>query len=503
MVAIFGSVAGGLLGGPSDARAQIAVGATLLRAGRSAPLDAGTALRADDEIRIAPDGQATVALGASLIRLHGGADIRLDDVSADRVRIELLAGRSYHRVSLPDGGSYQVITGSVTWSALGTAFGLDRTPTADGRTLVTLLGLQHAVGVAGPGLQTTVAEGSAATLSVDTTAAADLVIGPIDPSALDDPWLIANAAEDRALGLDLGVLGPDAAEPSTGPTDGPSGMPTTAPAPGAGTATPSPAAPTATVGPTPAPTSEPTAEPTPAATRAPKPTPEPTPRPTPEPTPEPTPKPSPTPLPSFGLDLLSCDGGVLIDWSAYHGSRFDHYATLRNTESSIPKAFPPEAGAIVLDGARSGGRWLTSAYDASGDAGSIYHYRTMAFDRDDRVIGASPVEAAIAKPTLELGGLTVGPADGEKTAFGWTPYAGPADCFSSYKLAMSRIDPSPSVLKGATAIVVSGDQDLADAVADLPAGTYHFRLQVLRSTEAGTPPKFLVAQTDVATYVVP
>lgn len=497
VLAILGSIGGVALPSPSDATAQDTAGATLVRAGQITALGPGTVLRGDDEIRVAPDGRATLALGASLVRLRAGADLRLEDVSAGHVRVELIAGRSYHRVQLPAGGTYRVITGPVTWSAQGTAFDLDREPTADGQAHVSLLGLQHAVDVAGPGLQATVGQGRAATLTLNAAGASDLEVRPIEATALEDPWLVANARQDRVLGFDLGALDLPVAEPSavvpSPTTDAGSAVATESPPP---MKTPTPT-------PDPDPTATPKSEPTSVATVAPKPTARPTARPTPEPTPEPTPKPTPTPLPSLALELLSCDGGVVIDWSADHGSRFDHYATLRNTTSSVPRAFPPEAGAIVVDGTTSDGRWQTSASDTSGDTGSIYYYRTMAFDGHDRIIAASPVEAAISKPVHDLGTLDVGPADGQKTAFGWVPYAGPSDCFSWYRLAVSKIDPSPSVLKGAASVIASTQQDLSEAVAELPAGTYHFRLQVVRSTEAGSPPKFLVAQSEVATYVVP
>ena len=49
-----------------------------------------------------------------------------------------------------------------------------------------------------------------------TTGASELAVEPIDPATLDDPWLVANASADRALGLDLGVL--DAGAPTATPT---------------------------------------------------------------------------------------------------------------------------------------------------------------------------------------------------------------------------------------------------------------------------------------------
>ena len=212
VVAVLGSTAGRSFPAPFDARATAADGATLVREGRSGPLTVGATLQAGDELRVAVDGAATLALGASYTRLQGGADVRIDDLASANVRIELIAGRSYHRVTLPAGGTYRVTTGPITWSALGTAFDLDREPTPTGVDRIRFLGLQHAVGVTGPGISATVDQGDAAGVTLDDQGASELAVGPIDQATLDDPWLVANASADRALGLDLGVL--DAGAPT-------------------------------------------------------------------------------------------------------------------------------------------------------------------------------------------------------------------------------------------------------------------------------------------------
>ena len=244
-----------------------------------------------------------------------------------------------------------------------------------------------------------------------------------------------------------------------------------------------------------APTPKPDAVPTAKATA------KPTAKPTADPTP--TPRPTASPVSPLLLKATSCDGGVVLDWSVYHGFRFDHYATFSSTTGSIPRTAPGSDGATVLAGSTTGDRWQTSAHDTSGDDGTAVYYRTMAFGRSGTLLAASSVKSATMKPVADLGALQVGPAADDKTAFEWTAYTGPADCFTTYKLAMSRIDPAPSVLKGAASIASSGDQDVSAAVASLAPGTYHFRLQVLRTTELGSPSRFVVAQSDPATYVVP
>jgi hypothetical protein len=488
VIAVLGSASGRFFPGSFEARATEAVGATIVRDGVASVLVPGTSLRVHDEIRVDATGRATLSIGAGLTRLAGGADLRLDGLSADGPRLDLLAGRSYHRVALPGGGAYVVTTGTLRWTALGTAFDLDREPARDGRDRVTLLGLQHSVSVAGPDLRATVVEGRAATVDIGAGDASDLAVGPIDPSVLDDPWLVANARRDRDLGFPLGVMDQVTVGPTTTPGTAPPAEEPASEEP-ATSATPGSTA-----------TDRPTASSTPKpATKA---TPRPTPKSTPEPTPKPTLEPTPRPLASLGLDLVSCDGGIVIDWATFDGDHFDHYTTLRNSSPSIPKAYPPRAGATFVDGTYTRNRLRTSAYDAGRDAGTWY-YRTMAFDGANRVIAASPIRSAEARPVRDLGALTVGPGDGSTTAFSWATYEGSAACFGTAKLVFSKVDPSPSYFEGSPVLFATSGQGISEAVAELGPGTYHFRLQVVRFTDLGSPAKFLVAQTDVATYTVP
>jgi hypothetical protein len=194
---------------------------------------------------------------------------------------------------------------------------------------------------------------------------------------------------------------------------------------------------------------------------------------------------------------------VVIDWSAYKGVKFNHYTTLRNTTSSIPKHYPPQGGATYLDGSYTTVKSKTSAFDAGGEAGGRYYYRAMAFDAADKVIAASSVKPAIAKKVRDLGTLVVGPGGGTKTAFGWNAYQGPDACFTWYKLVYSTDDPTPSIFEGSDYAVASSDKGMTAALARLDPGTYHFRLEVVRYTDLGSPAKFLVAHSDVTTYTVP
>jgi hypothetical protein len=258
-------------------------------------------------------------------------------------------------------------------------------------------------------------------------------------------------------------------------------------------------APLQTAEPMPSATAEPTPEPTAV------PTPVPTPVPTAKPTPKPTPMPTPVPTPAMGSLSLwpsTCNGGVLLNWSMYEGGgAFNHYTTLRSTSPDIPAAYPPSGGAVDPGTTYTSYPEKTSAYDAGVTAGVTYYYRTMAFSADDGVIAVSPVGSAMAKPVKALGALGAA-AVAEGTQLSWTPYGGSGECFTYYKIAYSETDTTPSYLEGDPYLAAIGEQAASSFTSpDLISGqTYYIRVQVIRSTHTGG---FLVAETDVATYVVP
>ncbi|MEX0629502.1 MAG: hypothetical protein WEE67_03585 [Chloroflexota bacterium] len=239
---------------------------------------------------------------------------------------------------------------------------------------------------------------------------------------------------------------------------------------------------------------------TPAPTAAPTPTPAPDPTPPPPP-PAPTPTPPPPGPATLALSLKSCDGGVVIQWSKYQGADFNHYTTLRNTTNNIPLAYPPQGGAVDFGGTYTTDRFALSAVDATGVPGTTYYYRAMAFDVSDQVVAASAIVSAQAKPMASLDPLGVAP-DAGGTQFTWNPYAGPAGCFTYYKLVASTSNPDPSYLNGDPYIWVGSTQTDGSVVSpDLVSGeTYYIRIQVIRTTALGA---FVAAQTAVTTYPVP
>jgi hypothetical protein len=464
-------------------RASAVVGATLVRDGVAGPLIAGAELRVGDEIRTAPDGRATLELGDSQARLSSSTAVVLDALANGRLELAQLRGRVYHRVG-GDASRYAVTTSSVTWTATGTAFDIERVDDPAGE-IATLTAVEHDVVVDGPGLEATVPQGRATTVRLTGSGGLDVETGPVGADTIDDPWLLSNARLDLRLGFRLGIFeGVELAEAT--PTPKPTATPTLAPT-AAPTATPTP---TPTVAPTPAPT--------------PTPTPAPTPAPTPKPTPKPTPVPTPTPAPeiaALSLSAVGCNGGVVLDWSTYEGlAPFNHYTVLRNTSPEIPLAYPPQGGAVDFGNTYTTNVAKSLSHDTSVDAGATVWYRAMAFDAENRVIGASDAMSVTAKAVKPLGALSIGP-DAGGTRFTWTPYGGDGTCFTYYKLVYSADDPTPNYVEGAPYLWAGSWQpETTVDVPDIAPGTYWFRLQVIRVTDFG---KFVVAETDVAQYVVP
>jgi ferric-dicitrate binding protein FerR (iron transport regulator) len=458
-------------------------GATLTRGGQSSELLSGTALLEGDTIGVAPGGHAALAIGGSIARLAGGAAVHLDALGAQGVTIGQLAGRAYHRVDPSDGLPYRVATGPLTWTASGTAFDVDREPVTSGQGAggerVTLLAIQHDVALAGPGLEVNVTEGQQAVVYIGGSGPLEPAIAPAEQQALQDPWLLANGGLDASLGFPVGVLA--AVLPSPSPSPSPSATPDMTPGESPSGEVPASPSPSGTS------TSEPTAPPTAKPTA------------TPSPSPSPTPKPTPG-LATLDLTLRACPGGVVIDWSAYGGSGFHHYTTLRNSVPEIPLAYPPQGGAVDFGGTYTTVRTKTDAIDGDPSQGIRYYYRSMAFSASGKVIGASALKSVVgAGGALDLGALSVS-GDASALSFHWTAYGGGANCFSAYKLVYSVDDANPSYLKGSALLWGGGGASYSglDGLTIDP-GTYWFRIQALRVTSLG---QFVTAQSDVRHCVV-
>jgi len=233
-----------------------------------------------------------------------------------------------------------------------------------------------------------------------------------------------------------------------------------------------------------------------------------TPRPTPLPTPRPsssaeatsTPVPSPTPTPDptlMDLEAVSCNGGVLLDWSASTNPDFHHYSALRSPESEIALNYPPVAPAVDWGDTYTTDRLVTSAVDASIlPSDTVWHYRVMAYDVRGRAIAASPVRDARLQEKADLGALEVRAGPDGVTRMTWSAYAGEERCFSAY-----RILAGPNGASLDTLSVVS-DQAASSIETDaLRSGaTYELRVQAVRSTTLGS---FILGETDTVIFTVP
>lgn len=233
-----------------------------------------------------------------------------------------------------------------------------------------------------------------------------------------------------------------------------------------------------------------------------------TPNPTPSPTAapsasgslSPTPMPTPTPTPdpgSLALVATSCEGGVVLSWSASTNPDFHHYTALRSPDRDVAPDWPPIAPAVDWGQTYATDPFVTSAVDASilpSDA--RWNYRVMAYDVEGRVVAASPVRPAQIHELADLGSLRVDARPDGFTRLQWRPYDGFSECFSSYRI-MYGIGSTP-----ATVLTVISDQSAAEIQTDaLHAGTtYELRVQAMRSTTLGS---FVVGQTKTTTFTVP
>jgi hypothetical protein len=190
----------------------------------------------------------------------------------------------------------------------------------------------------------------------------------------------------------------------------------------------------------------------------------------------------------------------VLDWEPFDGDGFHHYLVLRSASSTIPTTYPPQGGVRRVDRTYTTSRDTTDGFDRVRDGGTTAHYRAIAFGAGDHALAASSVRSVKTTPVERLGALAIA-ADGSSTAFGWDPYAGPAGCYSTYKLAYSAEDSTPNYVGGASIAWSGSEQQASTATVDgLAPGTYWFRLQAIRATSLGN---FVVAQSSVVRYTVP
>jgi hypothetical protein len=223
---------------------------------------------------------------------------------------------------------------------------------------------------------------------------------------------------------------------------------------------------------------------------------------TPTPTPTPTATPAPTPSPSVDpaaleLEAISCDGGVVLEWSASVAPAFHHYTALRSPVREIEPDYPPIAPAVDWGDTYATDRFVTSAVDASIiPSDTRWFYRVMAYDADGAVVGSSPVRGAQLGEVDELGELELEELADGRTRIAWQPYEGFSGCFSSYRVLFGTGGSASTVL----AVVSSQQTTEADTDTLHPDTAYVLRVQAVRATTLGS---FVVAESELADYTVP
>ncbi len=206
-----------------------------------------------------------------------------------------------------------------------------------------------------------------------------------------------------------------------------------------------------------------------------------------------TPQPVQTLAPAPGtlaLEATSCDGGVVLEWSPSADPDFHHYTALRSADRDVRPEYPPIAPAVDWGGTFATDRFVVSAVDASIlPSETEWSYRVMSYDAENRVIGASPVVSARMRAVADLGPLRAERAGPRGTRLEWERYAGPAECFTEYRILHATVGP-PSTLVA----TVSG-QDAESFETDAFRGTTHtVQVEAVRTTALGS---FVVARSDV------
>jgi hypothetical protein len=214
------------------------------------------------------------------------------------------------------------------------------------------------------------------------------------------------------------------------------------------------------------------------------------------PTLPPTPSPSVDPA-AMELEAISCDGGVVLEWSASTAPDFHHYTALRSPEREIEPAWPPIAPAVDWGDTYATDRFVTSAVDASIiPSETRWFYRVMAYDADGAVVAASPVRGAQLGDVDDLGELELQDLPNGRTRISWQPYEGFSRCFSSYRILFGTGGTPSTVLA-----VASGQQTTELETDALHADTsYVLRVRAVRATTLGS---FVVAESELASYTVP
>lgn len=195
---------------------------------------------------------------------------------------------------------------------------------------------------------------------------------------------------------------------------------------------------------------------------------------------------------TLALEAVSCDGGVVLEWSPSADPDFHHYTALRSADRDVPPHYPPIAPAVDWGGTFATDRFVVSAIDASIlPSDTEWNYRVMSYDAENRVLGASQVVAARMRPVADLGPVRAERAGpGRRTSLEWQPYDGPAECFTEYRI-LHATSGTPSTLVA----TVSAQEAGGIVTGALGGGPQVVQIEAVRTTALGS---FVVARSEVA-----
>ena len=199
----------------------------------------------------------------------------------------------------------------------------------------------------------------------------------------------------------------------------------------------------------------------------------------------------------FDLQVIGCNGGVVLDWTPLAVPAFHHYTALRSPNREIATDWPPIAPAVDWGDTYITDPYVTSAVDASiSPSATRWSYLVVAYDAEDRPIAASPVRQTRLEEVDALDRLLVQPGEDGATRLRWAAFDGFSECFSSYRVLATPAGGATSV------IAVISNQALTELETDAlhPGTTYKLEVQAVRTATQGS---FVAGRAAPVTYLVP
>jgi FecR protein len=383
----------------------------------------GEILRSGDSLISSRDSRGIVEFGeGSTLRLDGDTEVVLQE-SQSEVAVEIVYGKSYHRVA--GGTPYSVFSENVRTTAEGTAFTFDVTADTE-----EVMDLQSSVEVevmsdSAADWNTDLGEGE---IFIYSQGQPEGQISNLSPGDLENEWIEWNKDQDAELGFPLGALSQlDGQETAEGQTNVPADQ-----QPPSNTDN------------------------------------QPAPQPTPQPQPAPTPPPPPVDK-SLALSAQTGEGIVYCSWTLTGYSGFQGFKLCRSETNPSP-SYPGDWWQYVDgDGARS-----TS--DNTVQAGHTYYYRVGVYSQGSILGYSNMVQVTVPGQPQELSiSMSVTVVSG-KVKVSWSISG--SGTYDGVKVCRSETNPNPSYPGEYIAYITSGS---SYTDADVVSGhTYYYRVGILK-----------------------